>query len=197
MLRLLIIVLVVVAALLRGGSLHNVTTLRLRWPALALAGLGLQLLLFTPFTAAPLVTVAVPSLYVLSMLLLVGWVLLNRHIPGMTLMGVGLALNTLAIIANGGYMPADPRAVAFAGRAAAYGADGSAVYNNSIAAGEGVRLWLLTDILPLPAWVPLANVYSIGDVLIELGAALLCWKTLLRRPQAPAEAVAAPPANAP
>jgi multisubunit Na+/H+ antiporter MnhE subunit len=30
-------------------------------------------------------------------------------------------------------------------------------------------LWPLTDIFALPAWLPFANVYSVGDVLIGAG----------------------------
>jgi hypothetical protein len=44
-------------------------------------------------------------------------------------------------------------------------------YSNS-APREVVALFPLTDIFAMPAWVPLANVFSIGDVLIGVGAAV-------------------------
>ena len=49
MLRLAIIVLVIVVALLRGGSLRNFAAVQLRWLPLVIVGFALQLLIFTPF----------------------------------------------------------------------------------------------------------------------------------------------------
>jgi multisubunit Na+/H+ antiporter MnhE subunit len=39
----------------------------------------------------------------------------------------------------------------------------------------------LTDVFALPAWVPLANVFSVGDVLIGAGIALVIANRM-RRP---------------
>ena len=37
---------------------------------------------------------------------------------------------------------------------------------------DGVVLGPLTDIFTMPAWVPMANVFSVGDVLIGVGVAI-------------------------
>jgi hypothetical protein len=58
MLRLAIIVLVIVVALLRGGSLRNFAAVQLRWLPLVIVGFALQLLIFTPFAGSPLVAFA-------------------------------------------------------------------------------------------------------------------------------------------
>src|SRR6185295_16070570 len=97
MLRLAIIVLVIVVALLRGGSLRNFAALQLRWLPLVIVGFALQLLIFTPFARAPLVAFATVPIYALSMILLVIWVAVNWRIPGMALIAIGLALNVIAI----------------------------------------------------------------------------------------------------
>jgi hypothetical protein len=78
---------------------------------------------------------------------------------------VGGCSNLLAIVANGGYMPADPDALAGLERLPQAG------YSNSRLV-DGVVLWPLTDLFAMPAWVPLANVFSVGDVLIGVGAAV-------------------------
>ena len=44
------------------------------------------------------------------------------------------------------------------------------VFTNSTVLADP-RLLFLGDVLPIPAWVPLANVLSAGDVLIVLGVA--------------------------
>ena len=42
--------------------------------------------------------------------------------------------------------------------------------NNRLA--DGVVLAPLTDLFAMPAWVPMANIFSIGDVPIGVGAAI-------------------------
>ena len=66
--------------------------------------------------------------------------------------------NLVAIVANGGYMPADPGAIA------ALGQGDPTTYSNSAILGPRRPCEPLTDIFALPPWVPFANVFSIGDV---------------------------------
>ena len=196
MISVVILLPVIAVALLRGGALANLVELRLRWVPLVLAALAVQLLIFTPFRAEPLIRGWTTPLYMLSMALLTIWVALNWRIPGMALMALGLLSNFAAIAANGGYMPVSPESARYAGRLERYAAEGLPVANNSIATGDQARLWLLTDILPIPAGLPFANVYSIGDVLLTLGGALLCYRTI-HRPMADTDtAVVAPAASA-
>jgi hypothetical protein len=183
---------VIAVALLRGGALVNLVELRLRWIPLVLAALAVQLLIFTPFRQEPLIPAWTTQLYMLSMAMLTVWVTLNWRIPGMALMALGLLSNFAAIAANDGYMPVAPESARYAGRLARYAAEGLPVANNSIATGDQARLWLLTDILPIPAGLPFANVYSVGDVLLTLGGALLCYRTI-RRPRALAPELGAAP----
>ena len=60
-------------------------------------------------------------------------------------------------------MPADPSALATAG----FEVTGS---TNSVVVADPA-LWPLTDIFAMPAAVPFANVFSVGDVLIAIGIA--------------------------
>lgn len=183
MLRVLIVFVVIIVAMLRGGSLGRLARLPVRWIPLVLLSLLLQLLIF-PLVgdSSPLASLTVP-LYLGSMLLLVGWVWLNRHLPAIALIGAGVVMNLLAIAANGGYMPVAPAAAAYAGTLANYSDD--PIFNNSHASASGVRLWLLTDIFPVPAGLPFATVYSLGDLLLTLGIAILCYTTMLDHTKAP------------
>ena len=182
MLRLAIIVLVIVVALLRGGSLRNFAAVQLRWLPLVIASFALQLLIFTPFARAPLVAFATVPIYVLSMLLLVIWVAANWRIPGMVLIAIGLALNVIAITTNGGHMPVSSESARYAGTIDNYTSEGALVANNSIMTQANVRFWLLTDIIAIPKQVPFANVISIGDVLLTIGVASLCYRAIRRLP---------------
>jgi hypothetical protein len=182
MLRLAIIVLVIVVALLRGGSLRNFAALQFRWLPLVIIGFALQLLIFTPFGYSPLVVFATLPIYVLSLALLAIWVAANRRIPGMALIAIGLALNIAVIAANGGHMPVLPEGARLAGQYEALAADDPRTSKHLLMPSDQVRLWLLSDIIVIPHGVPGAVVLSIGDIALTVGIAVLCYSTILRAP---------------
>ena len=93
-------------------------------------------------------------------------VVLNLRQTGMPIVALGALSNLAAIIANGGAMPADPGALAAAGL------DGPGAHTNSVVVANPA-LQPLTDIFAIPAGVPLANVFSIGDVLIGVGIVIV------------------------
>jgi hypothetical protein len=152
------------AGILLGGRLEGLALVGFRWGGLAIAGLAVQLAIFGPL--ADRVGDLGPPLYVASTLAVLGAVIRNIRITGMALVAVGAACNLVAILANGGRMPADPGALAAAGLAR----DGG--FSNSVASADPA-LRPLTDVFALPAGVPLANVFSVGDVLIGLGIAVV------------------------
>lgn len=128
-------------------------------------------------------------LHVLSYLLLAAFAWANRRVAGVPIIALGGLLNFICITANGGVMPTDPDAMASIGRAAS---DGE--FTNSTALADP-KLAFLGDIIATPASWPLHNVYSVGDVLILLGAFVLvhvaCGSRLVpRRFQRRAVAVA-------
>jgi hypothetical protein len=93
---------------------------------------------------------------------------LNRHIPGALIIAAGAAANAAAITANGGVMPATVSAWQRAG----IPIPGDARFENSNIIADA-HLWFLGDVFAIPAGWPLANVFSIGDVLIVIGATYL------------------------
>src|SRR4051794_30776322 len=169
MLRLLIIVVVIAMALLRGGSLRNIATVQLRWLPLVIAGFVLQLLIFTPFARSPLVAFATLPIYVVSLSLLAIWVAANWRIPGMSLIAIGLALNITVIAANGGHMPVLPEGARLAGQYEALATDEPRTSKHMLMESEQVRFWLLSDIIVIPRGVPGASVLSVGDLALTVG----------------------------
>ncbi len=153
-----------VAGLLTGGRLDRLAQLELRWAPLAVLGLVVQVVVFFGPVADRLGTTGVPF-YVGSTLLVLVAVLRNLALPGMALVAVGAAANLAAIVANGGYMPASADALATLGK------DIGSGYSNSIVLPDPA-LAPLTDLFAMPGWLPFANVFSVGDVLIAMGVAL-------------------------
>jgi hypothetical protein len=167
----------IVAGLLVGGRLDNLASFRFRWGWLAVAGLLVQVVLFTQ-AGDQLAGAFGPALYVLSTLAVFVAVLRNIRVPGMAIVALGSVANLAAITANGGFMPASAAALAAAGL------DGPGAHTNSVVL-ERPALELLTDIFAIPAWLPMANVFSVGDVLIGVGIVIVI-AAAMRRGTAPA-----------
>jgi hypothetical protein len=104
--------------------------------------------------------------------------LLNRNLPGMPVLATGLFLNLLVITANGGFMPLSTQA-------AEQLIPEHILQNIKVGSRLGgsskdillpfdamVFPWLSDRLLP-PTWLPYQFAFSIGDILISLGAFLL------------------------
>lgn len=145
-----------------GGRTDGLSHLRFRWPWLAIGGLLVQVGLFSE-AGYDLAGGLAPAIYVLSTAAVLVAVVRNLDLAGMPIVALGALANLAAILANGGSMPADPGALALAGLTAG-GHTNSVVVPNP-------GLQPLTDVYAVPVWVPLANVFSVGDVLIAVGIA--------------------------
>ncbi len=161
MLMLAAMLLGVGAVPLAGGNLGALRDVRLRLPWAVPAALAVQVVITT---IAPDGSRAVRVAAHLGSYLLAGaFVAANRRLPFAWMIGLGGLLNLLAIAANGGVMPASPDALRRAGWPVT-----SDQFENSTALADP-ELPFLGDVFAVPAWVPLANVFSVGDVLLVVG----------------------------
>jgi hypothetical protein len=163
----------IVAGYAAGGRLSRLADLPLRWVWLAIAALAAQVVLFLPGVGGALGGLA-PAAYVATGVAVLAVVIRNVRIPGMAVVAVGAAGNLVAIVANGGYMPASPAALDSLGWTV------SDAYSNSVVAADPA-VAPLTDMFAMPAWLPFANVFSIGDVLIAVGIAIVVAWGMSRR----------------
>ena len=163
-----VILLSVLIGYLVGGRLRGFERLYLRHWWLAPIGLGLQVL---PLPDARHGTDFLVRMAVLgaSYALLLLFAAINIRIRGMPLLLVGLTLNAVVVIANGG-MPASRHALEVSGQTAAL---------KHLTADEGAKHHLMTsadhltplaDVIPIPQ--PVGQVASIGDVFVYAG---LVW----------------------
>jgi hypothetical protein len=171
--------------LLAGGRPLALGDIRIRWGALIVIGFLSQVILFSGEVASQIGDLG-PWLYVASTLLVGAAVLRNIGLPGMPVIGLGALSNMAAILANGGYMPSTVAALGSVGKSA------PTVYSNS-AVVDDPALAPLIDRFALPSWLPLANVFSVGDVLIGVGVAILIVVVMRRAPRR----TAGEPAGAP
>jgi hypothetical protein len=154
-----------VLAPLLGGDLRRLADLRLRAIPLFYLALALQLVAF-PIHATPwsVPDGAAVALWLGSYACLALAAAANIRRFGMPLVAAGLVSNLLAILSNGGHMPVLPQAMRAAGRS-------YDVLYNSAAIAQPHLAWLV-DRWAAPGWIPNANVFSVGDVLIALGGLL-------------------------
>lgn len=162
----------VVVGLLLRGRLEGLVALGFHWAPLAVGGLLVQVVLFSEF-GDRLAGDLGPAIYVLSTFAVFLAVARNLRLAGMNIVAAGALSNLIAITSNGGFMPADPEALAIAG----FGGPGD--HTNSIVLADPA-FRILTDIFALPASVPLANVYSVGDILIGVGIVVVIVAAMRR-----------------
>lgn len=180
---LLVFVLIALATVpLAGGRLGALADVTFRRNGLLGGALLLQVLVIVVLPRG-LGDVA-PAVHLASYGLAAGFLVANRTVPGIALVGLGAAANLAAIAANGGVMPADPGAIATAG----IELDPTAFSNSTVVAGA--RLAFLGDVFAVPAGWPLANVFSVGDVVLVVGAFVglhrICGSRLAPRARRPA-----------
>lgn len=151
---------------LTGGRLARLADLRLRGLWIPVPALAVQVL----------ITVVAPSghqslhelAHIATYVLLGLFIWANRRLPGAPIIAAGTLSNGLAVLLNGGVMPAAATAQRMIGMRLASG------FQNSAHLAHPVLPWL-GDIIPWPG--PLPNVLSIGDLFIFAGTLVLLHRT--------------------
>ncbi len=159
---LLVLVASVLVGLVAGGRLTGLSGLRIRWAPLAIVGLGLQMLL--PPGNWPFV------LLMISFGMLLAFVIVNRGIPGFTLILAGLLMNLIVIAVNSG-MPVPRYALEASGQSETLSElveHGGAKHH---LATEDDRLMFLADVIPLRP--PVAQAVSVGDIVAYVGVGVV------------------------
>jgi hypothetical protein len=155
---------VLVAAL--GGRLGNLSSVQIRGKVAIIGAFVLQLMVIT---IAPLALSqgTASAVHLASYGLAIAFLYANRHLPNAWIAALGGACNLVAIAVNRGTMPASRTALAAAGKPVAH--DG---FVNSAPVAHA-RLAFLGDVFSIPKSLPLANVFSIGDLILLIGAAAM------------------------
>lgn len=157
-------------AILRGGSLKKLAETSFRQVWLLVAGAVISVaaaFLDRPWFGAA--GGAVISVVVL--ISVVVFLVVNRHLPGMGIAGLGLALNTVVIVANGA-MPVSEDAARIANARGSL--DEPGVRHEVM--GPDTDLAWLADRIPLPG---ARIVLSAGDVVLAAGIGRLAYKRAL------------------
>ena len=156
----LVAILALALAVARGGRLRLLGFVRLRRPWLVVIAVLSQL-------TGALIAASWPEAYamglVVSTVLAAAFVVANRRLAGIGLLGVGLTLNAAVIVANGA-MPVSVPAAQRAGLAEADLRLPTDSRHETVT--PQTRLQYLADVIPVPV---LKEVVSVGDVLAAIG----------------------------
>jgi hypothetical protein len=170
---LIVLVIAVVAGFAAHGSLRPFERLRVHLWGVALGGLALQAGPLPSNASRALVTAVLVSSYGL----LIGFLLVNRRLPAISLMLIGLTLNLTVVGLNGG-MPVSADAVRIAGGSVIeLPVSGMAGKHHLMSDDDVLRP--LADVIPGPP--PLGAVLSIGDLFLYAGLACFVVLVMLGR----------------
>lgn len=153
-------VLAIATVPLAGGRLGRLAELRLRAVPALMVALLVQIVIISVVPDGDVTTHRI--LHLSTYVVVLAWVVLNRRLLWRWPVVLGGLLNFIVIAANRGVMPASRAARATAGLKVSGGFENSARIADA-------NLAFLGDVFALPSWLPLANVFSIGDVLLVVG----------------------------
>jgi len=162
--------LAVVVGYLLGGRLKGLASASLRWPVVALAGVGLQ---FFPAEGTPGYIALLASFACL-----IAFAVANTRQPGFVLIYVGLALNLTVIAINQG-MPVTRSALVSSGQRETLTELRKEPSAKHHLANERDSLLFLADVIPVPP--PVAQAISIGDIAAHFGVAWFVIRGMQRR----------------
>ena len=166
MILLFAVALAALSAWATGGSLGNLAKVTIRARATIVAALALQVLIISVIPRQSRGWTG-QGLELASYGLAIVFLFANRKIPWSWLVGLGGLANLAAIGANEGVMPASPVALRAAGIVPHTGE-----FLNSTSLSDP-HLAFLGDNFSIPRSWPISNVFSVGDVVLAVGAVLL------------------------
>jgi Family of unknown function (DUF5317) len=166
------LVIALAVGFLTGGRIANLGHLRIRWAPLALIGLAMQLI--NPPGRLPLL------MLLGSFVLLTVFAVANVHLPGFSLILIGVAMNFAVIAINEG-MPVSRQALIASGQADTVSDltnDADSYVKHHLADSDDSALFL-ADVIALQP--PIGQAISIGDIYTYGGVAVVVVAAMRRR----------------
>jgi uncharacterized protein DUF5317 len=171
MLLFLVPLVLVLLAMLLGGRPEKLAALPIRAGWLVLIAFGVQWIVVRIPGTDPVPLLG--GVIVASYTILLGFLCLNRRLPGLKLALAGTVLNLVVLTANGGFMPVAPATLA-----AVHLERPNAVIGQRVALSKDILLPLdravladLGDRMTIP-W-PIPQALSLGDLLVAVGVGWL------------------------
>lgn len=177
-----VLVISLIIGLLRGGKLTRLANLPLRRIELIILPFLIQYaLVYFGGRGLRLLESWGVYLYIFSYSLLLVAIWYNKHMREMKILGAGIAINFIVILANGGEMPVSVEALSRVGLLNILPLLRSKAYVIHTVLTDHTRLKLLADVIPLPPPYPRPRVLSVGDIIMAVGLFILIQRGMLKK----------------
>ncbi|MED4228083.1 DUF5317 domain-containing protein [Neobacillus cucumis] len=168
---------------LRKGNLRALAQLKLKWGWIFPLLLVVELAVFTLQNKIPLLGLLSGSIYIVVYILGLLFLFMNRKNPGFVLILIGVFLNFIVMVLNGGRMPVSVEAASVLDPSYIKILKTS-LYAKHTMLTSSTHLGLLGDIIPITKPYPRTQIISIGDIVMNIGIFLFIQYLMVRHPLA-------------
>ncbi|MGG1678712.1 DUF5317 domain-containing protein [Neobacillus sp. NRS-1170] len=175
------IILSFVIGFLRKGSLRGLAHLNLKCGWIFPLLLVIELVIFTFQNDYKFLGQLSGYIYMAVYVLGLIFLFLNRKNPGFLLILIGVFLNFLVMVVNGGRMPVSVEAASILDPSYMDALKGGLAAKHQILT-QSTNLGFLGDIIPLSKPYPRTQIISIGDVVMNIGIFLFIQYLMLKHP---------------
>jgi hypothetical protein len=172
-----------IVGLFRKGNLRAFSQLNLKWGWVFPLLLIVQLTVFMLQNNSEILGQLSGSIYILVYIIGLLFLFLNRKNPGFILIFIGVFLNFLVMVVNGGRMPVsvESAAVLDPGYIAALK---ESLYAKHTMLTSTTHLGFLGDVIPISDPYPRTQIISIGDIIMNIGIFFFIQYIMVRHPLA-------------
>ncbi|MCT4663295.1 MAG: DUF5317 domain-containing protein [Tissierellales bacterium] len=163
------LILAVLCGWLRGGTLGNIGTMRLKNSVFILLGLGLNIgITFIGATGNDLVLQYINELYILSYVFLLIGIAFNVKYRAMIVIGLGTLANAVVFLVNRG-VPISIEGLRMSGQGVLADLVSSGEKLLYVPLSEATKIPIFSKMITVQIEIPFENIYSFGDIAIMVG----------------------------
>jgi hypothetical protein len=172
-----------IVGLLRKGNLRAFSQLNLKWGWVFPLLLVVQLAVFTLQNDSEFLGQLSGSIYIVVYIIGLIFLFLNRKNPGFILILIGVFLNFIVMVLNGGRMPVSVEAAAVLDPGYIQALkDG--LYAKHAMLTSTTHLGFLGDVIPISDPYPRTQIISIGDIIMNIGIYFFIQFLMVKHPLA-------------
>jgi hypothetical protein len=172
-----------IVGLIRKGNLRAFSQLNLKWGWVFPLLLLVQLTVFMLQNKSDFLGQLSGSIYILVYIIGLLFLYMNRRNPGFILIFIGVFLNFLVMVVNGGRMPVSVESAAVLDPGYIEALKES-LYAKHTMLTSTTHLGFLGDVIPISDPYPRTQIISIGDIIMNIGIFFFIQYIMVRHPLA-------------
>ncbi|MEH7494833.1 DUF5317 domain-containing protein, partial [Neobacillus niacini] len=170
-----------IVGILRKGNLRAFSQLNLKWGWVFPLLLVVQLAVFMLQNDSEFLGQLSGSIYIIVYIIGLVFLFLNRKNPGFILIFIGVFLNFIVMVLNGGRMPVSVEAAAVLDPGYIQALKES-LYAKHAMLTSTTHLGFLGDVIPISDPYPRTQIISIGDIIMNIGIFFFIQYLMVKHP---------------